>query len=64
MRQGCASLAPEVIQVGDDRVSLVIDPEGPDDEHVLDVARACPAHAGTLIDEFEGQMCSQQSVRR
>lgn len=55
----CVGLAPEVFQLGDDRVSIVIDPEGTDDKAVLDAARACPMDAITLIDEFEEQVWPQ-----
>jgi ferredoxin len=46
-------IAPEVFQLGDDNMSFVIDPEGADDEAILDAARACPVDAITLIDEYE-----------
>jgi ferredoxin len=49
-------LAPEVFQLGNDNVSVVIDPEGTDDDLILDAARACPVDAITLIDEFEDQV--------
>ena len=49
----CAGLAPKVFRLGDDNVSVVVDPEGSDDEAILDAARACPVDAITLVDEFE-----------
>jgi ferredoxin len=49
-------LAPEVFQLANDNVSVVIDPEGTDDDLILDAARACPVDAITLIDEFEDQV--------
>jgi ferredoxin len=52
----CVGLAPEVFQPGADNVSVVVDPEGGDDEMILDAARACPVDAITLIDEFEDQV--------
>jgi ferredoxin len=55
----CVGLAPEVFQLGDDKVSVVIDPEGADEEAILDAARACPVDAITLIDEFEEQVWPQ-----
>ncbi len=51
----CVGIAPEVFQLGDDNVSIVVDPEGADDEMILDAARACPVDAIMLIDEFEEQ---------
>lgn len=55
----CVGIAPEVFQLGGDNVSLVRDPEGTDDEMILDAARACPVDAITLIDEFEDQVWPQ-----
>ena len=55
----CVGIAPEVFQLGKDHVSLVVDPEGTDDELILDAARACPVDAITLIDEFEDQVWPQ-----
>lgn len=49
----CVGIAPEVFQLGDDNVSVVLDPEGSDDETVLDAARACPVDAIQLMDEFD-----------
>jgi len=55
----CVGLAPEVFRLGDDNVSVVIDPEGTDDDMILDAARACPVDAITLFDEFEDQVWPQ-----
>ena len=52
----CIGIAPAL---GDDRVSFVLDPEGNDDELILDAARACPVDAITLIDEFDDQVWPQ-----
>ena len=49
----CVGIAPEVFQLGDDNVSIVLDPEGSDDETVLDAARACPVDAILLTDDFD-----------
>ena len=55
----CVGIAPELFRLGDDHMSLVIDPEGTDDENVLDAARGCPVDAITLVDEFEDQVWPQ-----
>jgi ferredoxin len=52
----CVGIAPEVFQLGDDNVSVVVDAEGDIDEIVLDAARACPVDAITLIDEYDDQV--------
>ena len=52
----CVGIAPEVFQLGDNNISVIVDPEGGDDEAILDAARACPVDAITLIDEFDEQV--------
>ena len=55
----CVGIAPEVFQLASDHMPIVLDPEGTDDEAILDAARACPVDAITLIDEFEDQVWPQ-----
>ena len=55
----CVGLAPQVFELGRDNISIVIDPEGGDEEQILDAARACPVDAITLIDEFEDRVWPQ-----
>ena len=55
----CVGIAPDVFQLGDDNVSMVLDPEGTDEEAILDAARACRVDAITLIDEFEERVWPQ-----
>jgi ferredoxin len=45
-----------VFRLGEDDVCVVVDPEGSDDETILDAARGCPVDAITLLDEFEEQV--------
>jgi ferredoxin len=52
----CAGIAPEVFRLGKDKISTIIDPEGTDDELILDAARACPVDAIILVDEYEDQV--------
>lgn len=52
----CVGIAPEVFALGEDKISVIIDPEGTDDETILDAARACPVDAITLVDEYEEQV--------
>lgn len=52
----CVGLAPDVFAQDKDKISVVIDPEGADDEDVLDAARGCPVDAITLIDEHGDQV--------
>ena len=43
-------------RLGDDNISVVVDPEGADEESVLDAARACPMDAITVLDQYEDQL--------
>lgn len=52
----CIGLAPEVFEHDGEGISVVIDPEGNEDEAVLDAARACPVDAITLVDEHGDQV--------
>ena len=52
----CVGIAPEVFKLGDDKISVVMDAEGADNETVLDAARACPVDAITVIDQYEDQL--------
>jgi ferredoxin len=46
----CVSLAPNVFELDDEDICVVIDPEGAGSKRILDAARACPQDAITLID--------------
>ncbi|MDH4132397.1 MAG: ferredoxin [Gemmatimonadota bacterium] len=46
----CVGMAPEVFELDDEELCIVIDPEGAKDKRILDAARACPVDAITLID--------------
>ncbi|HEX6643669.1 MAG TPA: ferredoxin [Gemmatimonadales bacterium] len=52
----CVGLAPEVFELDTREKSVVVDPEGTDDETILDAARACPVDAIILVDEYEEQV--------
>lgn len=47
----CVSLAPEVFELDDEDLCVVLDPEGAKSKRILLAARACPVDAITLIDE-------------
>ena len=51
----CVSLAPQVFELDDEELCVVIDPEGAKDKRILDAARACPVDAITLVDELTGE---------
>lgn len=52
----CVSLAPEVFELDDQDMCVVIDPEGAKDKRILLAARACPIDAITLIDHAGEQV--------
>jgi ferredoxin len=52
----CVGLAPDVFVHDSEDISVVVDPEGAEDELVLDAARACPVDAITLVDEHGDQV--------
>ncbi len=51
----CVSLAPQVFELDDEELCVVIDPESAKDKRILDAARACPVDAITLVDELTGE---------
>jgi ferredoxin len=52
----CVSLAPEVFELDDEEICVVLDPEGAKDKRILLAARACPVDAITLVDEHGEQV--------
>jgi ferredoxin len=52
----CVSLAPEVFELDDEDICVVLDPEGAKDKRILLAARACPVDAITLIDDAGEQV--------
>jgi len=52
----CVSLAPEVFELDDEELCVVVDPEGAKDKRILTAAKACPVDAITLVDESGEQV--------
>ena len=50
----CVSLAPDVFELDDEELCVVLDPEGAKDKRILLAAKACPVDAITLVD-LEGE---------
>ena len=50
------SLAPEVFELDDEELCVVLDPEGAKDKRILLAERACPMDAITLIDKTGEQV--------
>ncbi len=51
----CVEVAPEVFQLDEENIAIVVDPWGTDRETILDAASSCPVDAITLIDEETGK---------
>ena len=51
----CVGVAPEVFELDADDTSVVINPEGADDETIVQAAQACPQDAISLKDKETGQ---------
>lgn len=47
----CVGAAPDVFELDKEGKAIVINPEGNDDDTILEAAEACPLEAITLIDE-------------
>jgi ferredoxin len=47
----CVGVAPDVFEIDSEGKSTVINPEGADDDTILQAAEACPLEAITLYDE-------------
>ena len=51
----CVGVAPEVFELDADDKSVVINPEGADDETIIQAAQACPETAIIIMDEESGK---------
>jgi ferredoxin len=47
----CTSIAPEVFELDDDGLSSVINPQGADDQTIMEAARDCPMEAIALYSD-------------
>ena len=47
----CVTVAPNVFQMDEENIAIVVDPKGADDETILLAAQACPVQAIILYDE-------------
>ncbi|MBK6423388.1 MAG: ferredoxin [Gemmatimonadetes bacterium] len=52
----CVSLAPEVFELDDEEICVILDPEGAKDKRILLAAKACPEDAITLVDDAGEQV--------
>jgi ferredoxin len=49
----CVGIAPEVFDLDEEGIAIVINPEGADEETLLEAMESCPQDAITLIEEEE-----------
>lgn len=47
----CVAIAGNTFQLDDEGIAVVKDPEGNDDDTILEAARACPVKAIIIYDE-------------
>lgn len=52
----CVSAAPDVFELDSGGKAIVINPEGSDDDTILNAAESCPLDAITLFDEDGNQV--------
>ncbi len=50
----CVGIAPEVFDLDEEGIAIVIDPEGADEETLMEAVESCPTEAITLLTE-EGE---------
>jgi len=47
----CVTIAPNVFQLDEKNIAVVVDPKGSSDEQILLAAQACPVQAILIFDE-------------
>jgi ferredoxin len=52
----CVGSAPEVFEIDDEGKAVVVNPEGADNDIILEAAEACPLEAITVYDEDGEQL--------
>jgi ferredoxin len=51
----CVGIAPEVFDLDDEQIAIVINPEGADHDTIMEAAQACPQDAISVIDVDTGE---------
>lgn len=51
----CVDCAPAMFQLNSNRVAEVVDPEGADDETIMEAARSCPVDA-IFVETEDGRL--------
>lgn len=54
--ESCVVVAPDVYEMDDENIAVVINPAGADFDTILQSAQACPVAAVILYDESGGQI--------
>jgi ferredoxin len=52
----CVGVAPDVFQLDEEFKSTVVDPDGADEDILMQAAEACPVQAITLLDDEGNQV--------
>jgi ferredoxin len=51
----CVGIAPEVFDLDEEQIAVVINPEGTDYDTIMEAAQACPQDAISVIDADTGE---------
>jgi ferredoxin len=51
----CVGIAPGVFDLNEDGLAEVVDPEGADQNTIVEAAASCPTDAITVVDEESGK---------
>ena len=52
----CADIAPEVFELDDEGMSVVVDPDGAGEDTIREAAESCPVDAIALFDDGGNQV--------
>jgi ferredoxin len=51
----CVGIAPEVFDLDDEQIAIVINPDGTDRDTIMEAAQSCPQDAISVIDVDTGE---------
>ncbi len=51
----CVGIAPEVFDLDDEQIAIVINPEGSDQNTIIEAAQSCPQDAISVLDDATGE---------
>jgi ferredoxin len=51
----CCEMAPDTLELDDENIAIVTNPEGNSPEEIMDAAQSCPTDAIILTDDESGE---------